>query len=106
MPPLSMWQIVKYIKRDCEEWSGELQIDEASLYRHVREMLDLEREPPVSAPAGIVEMCVEDIVDLTWSVIESDEPPTAADWARVDDTAEAQAAATRMARAAEIRIAG
>ena len=104
MPQKSVWKIVEFIKFEHEEW-GPPQVDEASLYRHVEEMLDLERKPPESAPAGIVERCVEDIVDITWSVIESAEPPTAADWARVNDIAEAQAAATRTARAAEIRIA-
>jgi hypothetical protein len=108
MPPKkSVWKIVESIKRHYAEGvEGELPpIDEASLYRHVEEMLDLEREPPVSALAEIAERCVEDIVDITCSVIESTEPPTAADWARVNDIAEAQAAATRTARAAEIRIA-
>ena len=106
MPQKSVWKIVEYIKMDYEEWgSGGPQINEASLYRHVEEMLDLEREPPVSAPAEIVERYVELIVDITCSVIESTDPPTAADWARVNDIAEAQAAATRTARAAEIRIA-
>jgi hypothetical protein len=105
MPLKSLWKIVEHIKMDYEEWGGEPQIDETSLYRHVEEMLDLEREPPVSAPAEIVEQCVGEIVDITWSIIESTEPPTAADWARVSDIAEAQAAATRTARAAEIRTA-
>ena len=68
MPLKSVWKIVEFIKVDCEEWGGELQINEASLYRHVEEMLDLEREPPVSAPVGIVERRI-----------------AAADWARVDD---------------------
>jgi hypothetical protein len=105
MPPKSLWKIVEHIKFDYEEWGGEPRIDEASLYRHVEEMLDLEREPPMSAPAEIVERYVELIVDITCFAIESTEPPTAADVTRGADIAQAQAAATRTARAAEIRIA-
>jgi hypothetical protein len=72
MPPKSVWKIVEYIKHEYEEWGGDPQIDEASLYRHVEEMLDLEREPPELAPAEIVEkevrliFCVE--VEVTDTV--------------------------------------
>jgi hypothetical protein len=97
MPPKkSVQKIVEFIKTDYEEWGGELQIDEASLFRHVEEMLDLEREPPESAPAEIAEEHVRSI--LAWEVTVTDmadnetrtgrlateeEIRTAADWAWV-----------------------
>jgi hypothetical protein len=52
MPRKSVWKIVKIIKMDCEEWGGEPQIDETSLYRHVREMLDLERKDILAIEVG------------------------------------------------------
>jgi hypothetical protein len=82
MSPKSVWKIVEYIKGGCEKY-GDPQIDEASLYRHVEEMLDLEREPPESAPAEIVdERYVENIRAATGLVTEK-EVRTAADWAWV-----------------------
>jgi hypothetical protein len=32
MPSKSLWKIVEFIKRDCEEWGEPLQIDEVSLF--------------------------------------------------------------------------
>jgi hypothetical protein len=50
MPSKSLWKIVEFIKFDCEEWGEPLQIDEAGLYRHVKEMLDLEQVIGFSLP--------------------------------------------------------
>jgi hypothetical protein len=83
MPPKSVWKIVEFIKIDHEEW-GEPQIDEASLYRHVEEMLDLEREPPVSAPAEIVERYIEDILSIEWTVTVDNETATGHDGSRTE----------------------
>jgi hypothetical protein len=94
MPPKSMWKIVEFLKIGCEEW-GELQVDEASLHRHVGEMLELEREPPELAPEETVEQQVELISSIQWTVTVGNEitPPmcggspmqiqTAAKWAWV-----------------------
>jgi hypothetical protein len=71
MPPKSVWKIVEYIKHEYEEWGGDPQIDEASLYRHVEEMLDLEREPPELAPAEIVEKEVRLIFCVEVEVIDT-----------------------------------
>jgi hypothetical protein len=89
MPPKSVWKIVKFIKRDCEEW-GEPQIDEASLYRHVEEMLDLEREPLESPPAEIVEKHIEDILDIEWTVTADNETTTGHSGSRTEIWAAAE----------------
>jgi hypothetical protein len=60
----SVSKILKVIKMACEEESANLRIDEVSLYRHVKETLDLERKPPATAPAEIVEQQVEDILSI------------------------------------------
>ncbi|SRR6266566_7039626 len=83
MSPKSVWKIVEFIKIGCEEW-GEPRIDEASLYRHVEEMLDLKREPPELAPAKIVEMYVEDILDIEWTVTIDNETTTGHDGSRTE----------------------
>jgi hypothetical protein len=68
MPRKSVRKIVEILKLDCEEWGGELQIDEMSLYRHVKEMLDLKRESSESAPAEIVEKYVKSIRAITITI--------------------------------------
>jgi hypothetical protein len=70
-----VWKIVEFIKSGCEEW-GELQIDEASLRRHVEEMLDLEREPPDLAPVEIVERYVRFILSIEVTVTGDNETVT------------------------------
>jgi hypothetical protein len=89
MPPKSVWKIVEFIKGGCEKF-GEPQIDEASLHRHVKEMLDLEREPPKLAPAEIVEEHVRIIFSIevgdettTGPLGTKEEIRTAAHWAWV-----------------------
>jgi len=72
MPPKSVWKIVELIKHDYEEWGGERQIDELSLYRHVEEMLALEREPPDLAPTEIVEQQVQTVSLFTMSITAPD----------------------------------
>jgi len=92
----SVHKIVDLIKMDCEKWGSGLQINDASLYHHVEEMLDLEREPPELAPAEIVEKHFEDIFSIEVTVTDLDdnetttghlglptEIRTAADWAWV-----------------------
>jgi hypothetical protein len=74
----SVSKIAKLIKMDCEEWGPPPQIDEAGLYRHVRQMLDLERKPPESAPAKVVE---EHVQLLDFGCRTEDEIRSAADWA-------------------------
>lgn len=75
MPPKSVWKFVEVIKSGCEEW-GEPQTDEVSLRRHVKEMLDLEREPPELAPAEIVEEYVEDIFSIELTVTADNQTTT------------------------------
>jgi len=72
MPSKSVHKIVDHIKFECEDWGGDLQIDEPSLYRHVEQMLDLEQEPPDLAPVEVVEdqvrliSCIKiEVTDLT-----------------------------------------
>jgi hypothetical protein len=69
MPSKSVWRIVEYLKEVCgEEYGGDRRIDEVSLYRHVEEMLDLERKPPHLAPGKIVEKQVRAILDIEVTV--------------------------------------
>ncbi|SRR6266545_935230 len=70
MPPKSVEKIVRCLKVACEEDCDLQQIDEVSLYRHVREMLDLEREPPELAPAEIVEEQVRLISGIEWTITD------------------------------------
>jgi hypothetical protein len=76
MPPKSVWKIVKLLEKMCEEESANLRIDEASLYRHVREMLDLGREPSDLAPVEIVERHIEVILGIEWTVTGDNETTT------------------------------
>jgi hypothetical protein len=73
MPPKSVSKIVEFIKYEYEKWGGDPQIDEASLCRHVEEMLDLEQKPPELAPAEIVEEQVQLIGDIEWEVTVDNE---------------------------------
>jgi hypothetical protein len=75
-PKKSVWKLVKVIKRMCEEESANLRIDEASLYRHVEEMLDLNGETPDLAPVKIVEEQIEDILGIEWTITVDDETTT------------------------------
>ena len=98
MPPKSVWKIVEFIKQHYAEGveGGLPPIDEVSLYRHVEGMLDLEQEPPESAPAKVAAKHVEDIlaIKVTITNIADNETTTgrlgteeeiriAADWAWV-----------------------
>jgi hypothetical protein len=56
MPPQSVWRVIAYLKACCED-EGDLETDEASLYRHACELLAGQRSPPhgmlaADLPAG------------------------------------------------------
>jgi hypothetical protein len=47
MPPQSVWRVIAYLKAYCED-DGDLETDEASLYRHACELLAGRSPPPAS----------------------------------------------------------
>lgn len=79
MPPQSVWRVIAYLKAYCED-EGDLETDEASLYRHACELLAGQSPPPASVK--ISESRVRLLVDLKEASPEA-EIRAAAEWAFV-----------------------
>ena len=79
MPPQSVWRVIAYLKAYCED-EGDLETDEASLYRHACELLAGQSPPPASVK--ISESWVRFLVDVGKEGSET-EIRAAAEWAFV-----------------------